>query len=228
MAEIAIKGAAKVVKFYNVSRLEIEGLDIDAIDLESQEDVRELFELVNDFIESGEADAYEPPAEIHGVDPEECAIRVGEKKLYSDDVVLKNENILSLVSSLQEAEEGEIFYVRSLEGEGVWEFESEEDIDAPQQLQLGYVDCSLLFDQYDVMREGYLDTICDTIMPEHIAYKDQRIELSEFLLHPTQIYAQLYVVKKDPIEGVNLLQKVDFGGRMLAGTDFIVDDFEEN
>ena len=228
MGNISIKGAAKVVKFYNISRLEIEGLDIDAVDLESQEDVREFFELVNDFIESGEADAYEPPIEIHGVDPEESVIRVDEKKLYSDEVILKNETLLSLVTSLQEAKEGEIFYVRSLEGEGVWEFESEGEIEEPHKLELGYVDCTVLFDQYDVMREGYLDTICDTIMPEHIAYKDQRIELSEFVLHPMQIFAQLYVVKKDPIEGVNLLQKVDFGGRMLAGTDFIVDDFEEN
>ena len=228
MAEITIKGAAKVVKFYNVTRLEIEGLEIDEFDLESREDVRELFETVNDFVETGEADAFEPPMELRGVDPEECAIRVAEHTLYSDEVVLANENIVSLVESIQDAEEGEVFYVRSFEGEGVWNFESEGDIDEPKTLQLGYVDCSILFDQYDVLREGYLDTICDTILPEHISYKNQRIELSEFLFNPVQVYGQLYVVKKDPIEEVNILQKVDFGGRMLVGADFDVDDFEAN
>ena len=228
MANISIKGAAKVIRIYNISRLEMEGLEIDEYDLESAEDVRELFEIVNDFIESGEADAIEPPLELQGVDPEECTIKVGERVVYPDEIVLRNANILELTKDIQSAKEGDIFYIRSLEGEGVWDLVSEKEIEDLRSLGIDYVDCSLLFDQYDIMREGYLDTICDTILPTHMHYDQSRIEVEEFIFHPTQIYGQLYVVKKDPIEEINILQKVDFGGRVLAGTDFIVDDFEAN
>ncbi|BCD67797.1 hypothetical protein [Nitratiruptor sp. YY09-18] len=228
MADISIKGAAKVIKLYNVSRLEMEGVEIDEFDLESAEDVKELFELVNEFVESGEADAIEPPLELQGVDPEECSIKVGDKTLYPDEITLKNANIIDLLQEIQDANEGEVYYIRSFEGDGVWDLESEEEIIDAQALSIDYVDCSILFDQYDLLREGYLDIICDTILPTNITYKGTKVEVEEFIFHPTQIYGQLYVVKKDPIEDINVLQKVDFGGRVLAGTDFIVDDFEEN
>ena len=208
--------------------MEIEGLDIAEVDLDSKEDVRELFELVNDFVESGEVDAFEPPVEIEGVDADECSVAVGDQKYYSDELQLQNSDILQLLSSIQECEEGEVFYIRSYEGDGVWEFDVDaENIDG-RKVKIGYVDCSILFDQYDILREGYLDLICDTLLPRTIAYEDASIELSEFNFHPQQVFGQLYIAKKDPIADIMVLQKVDFGGRSLVGADMNVDDFEEN
>ena len=228
MAVVSVKGAAKVLRVYNVSRMEIEGLDISEFDLESAEDVRELFELVNDFVETGEVEAFEPPVELNGVDPDECTIEIDGKRYTTDEVTLWNENIMDLLSNIQEAEVGDLFYIRSMEGDGLWDIDSDaEEID-PSKLAIGYVDCSVMFDQYDVLREGYLDFICDTILPEHMKYEDAMFELKDFVFFPVQVYGQLYVVVKDPVEDVKLLQKVDFGGRLLAGTDFIVDDFEAN
>ena len=228
MAVVSVKGAAKVIRVYNVSRMEIEGLDLSEFDLESAEDVRELFDLVNDFVETGEVEAFEPPVELNGVDPDECTIEIEGKRYTSDEVTLWNENIVELLSNIQEAKVGDLFYIRSLEGDGLWDIDSDAEHIEPSKLALGYVDCSVMFDQYDVLREGYLDIICDTILPEHIRYEDARFELKDFVFHPVQIYGQLYVVVKDPVEDVKFLQKVDFGGRLLAGTDFIVDDFEAN
>jgi hypothetical protein len=225
MGVIKIKGAAKVAKLYNVTRLEMEGVDFSEYDLESAEDVRELFETVNDFVESGEADAIEPPLEIQGVDPDESAIQIGEKSYFSDELTLKNIKLEELLEPIQDAEVGDIYYIRTLEGDGQWLIESEDEV-TPEDVEIGYVDCSLYFDQYDVLREGYLEVICDTVLPDRLSVKDQRVEVAEFIFDPVQIFAQLYrVVETD---GVKVLERIDYGGRVLAGTDFIVDDFEAN
>lgn len=228
MATITIKGAAKIVKIYNVTRMEIEGLDIEDVDLESKEDVKELFERVNEFVESAEVDAFEPPLVIEGVDPDDCCIKIDDTKCYSDEVTLKNYDITDLLAPIQNAQEGELFYIRSEEGDGLWDFESEGEIEDIASLSIGYLDCSIYFDQYDILREGYLDVICDTVLPRTISYNDMKIEFQELFFTPVQVYGQLYVVKIDPISETKILQKVDFGGRMLMDTDFIVDDFEEN
>ncbi len=228
MGIISVKGAAKVVRLYNVTIMQIEGLDVEDYDLESREDVRELFERVTEFVETGEVEAFEPPIELQGVDPEECTIKVGEKTLYPDEITLKNQNIIDLLPQIQESEDGEIYYIQSLEGDGLWDIDAEDENIDPSKLTIGYVDCSVLFDQYDILREGYLDVICDTILPPTIEAGDIVTEVEDFVFHPVQVYAQLYEVKTDPITGVKILQKVDFGGRFLAGADFLVDDFEEN
>ncbi len=228
MGVISIKGAAKVVRLYNVTRMEVEGLDVEDYDLESKEDVRELFERVTEFVETGEVEAFEPPLELQGVDPEECTIKVAEKTIYPDEITLKNQSIVDLLQEIQESEEGEVYYIQSLEGDGLWDIDAEEENIDPSTLSIGYVDCSVLFDQYDILREGYLDVICDTILPPTIKAGDIAMEVEDFVFHPVQVYAQLYEVKSDPVTGVKILQKVDFGGRFLAGADFLVDDFEEN
>ncbi|MRI83604.1 MAG: hypothetical protein C6I00_04210 [Nitratiruptor sp.] len=227
MHVVKIKGAARVVKLYNMSRLELEGLEIDEYDLASYEDVRELFELVNDFVESGEADALESPLELQGADPDECTIKVGDRTLYPDEITLLNASIEELLAPIQEAEIGDLYYVRSMEGDGQWLIESEEEVD-PSRIAIEYVDCSIYFDQYDILREGYLDTICDTILPQRFHLGEGVVEVAEFIFDPIQVYGQLYKVVEEPTSRVKVLQKIDYGGRMLAGTDFIVDDFEAN
>ncbi|MRJ02469.1 MAG: hypothetical protein GXO19_00920 [Epsilonproteobacteria bacterium] len=227
MGVIMVKGSAKVVKLYNVSRLEMEGVDWDNYDMGSQEEIRELFELINDFVEGGEADALEPPLELRGVDPDDCLIRVGEGTVYPDEVTLFNLNITDLLHSIQEADLHDIYYIRSMEGDGQWLLEVEGEVER-EKLSLDYVDCSIYFDEYDVLREGYLDTICDTLLPERLKVGESPAQVAEFIFDPIQVYGQLYRVVEDPVSGVKVLQKIDYGGRMLAGTDFIVDDFDAN
>ncbi len=225
---ISIAGKAKVAKIYNLARLEMEGVDFDEFDLESKEDVKELFEIVSDYVETAEADAIEAPQELHMADPDEVSIEIAGKKYYPDELVLKNQNIVELLSSIQEAKEGDLFYIVTMEGDGRWDIDCDTEEVAASDVALDYVDCSILFDQYDILKEGYLDVVCDTILPEKIEISGVQTELEEFFFEPIQMYGQLYVVKKDPVADINVLQKVDFGGRKLAGTDMDVDDFEEN
>ena len=228
MRTIDVGGSASVIKLYNVTRLEMEGVDLEDVDLASREDVAQLFELVNDFVETGEADAIEEPIEIRGADPDECVIKVEGKRLLPDEITLYNVKIDDLLAPIQDAEVGDIYYIRSMFGDGEWIIESDLDELDISKLGIGYTDCSLYFDQYDVLREGYLELICDTILPEKIVYDGEAIfELAEFVFDPVQVWGQLYKVVEDPA-GVKVLQKIDYGGRMLAGTDFIVDDFDEN
>jgi hypothetical protein len=228
MRSIDIGGSARVVKLYDLASLDIEGVDFADFDLASREDIAELFELVNDYVETGEADSLSDPVEIRGVDPDECVIKVEGERLTPDEVSLYNVALEDLLAPIQEAEEGDLYYIRSMEGDGEWIIESDLDELDISKLGIGYTDCSLYFDQYDVLREGYLELICDTILPEKIVYDGESIfELAEFVFDPVQVWGQLYKVVEDPA-GIKVLQKIDYGGRMLAGTDFIVDDFDEN
>ncbi len=225
MGTIKIKGAARVAKLYNISRLEMEGVDFSEFDLDNAEDVKELFEIVNDYIETGEADAIEPPLEIQAADPDESAIVIEGKNYYSDEVILRNIKLDELLQPLQEAQGGDIYYVRSMEGDGEWLLESEDEVNV-EDFSIGYVDCSLYFDQYDVLREGYLELICDTLLPTKVGVKDQKVEVAEFIFDPVHIFGQLYRVVD--VYGVKVLERIDYGGRVLAGSNFIVDDFEAN
>ncbi len=226
-ADIKVRGATKVIKFYNVTRMEIEGLDFENFDLEQKEDVEELFELINEFVESGEVDIYEPPLTIKGVDPDECTLEIGQKSYYPDEITLKNIDINELLSPIQDATIGDIYYVVMMEGDGTFLFESEDEQIAMEKFACGYVDCSVYFDQYDVLREGYLDLLCDKVLPEKMTYP-QKIELSEFDFEPIQSYGQLYRVIKDPIEDVKILERINYGGKRLVGANMDVDDFEAN
>lgn len=112
---LSIRGEANIIKFYNISRLEIENFDISSYDLESKEDLRELNEIVNDFIESGEADEYDIHKEIHGVDPETCELKItnGEEKILSlDDITLKNVDLEKILSDIANAGIGEALRCR--------------------------------------------------------------------------------------------------------------------
>ena len=226
MSDISIKGNAKIVKIYNLS--ELEELDIESFDLNTKEEIEEVYELISDLTETGEADAETSTITINGLDADDALITVDEEELTVDDIFLKNENINHIIADLEHANEGDIFFIKSLEGEGDWFFKSEKDIKKPNELSLEYVDCSVMFDEFDVLREGYLDFICDSVIPETISYKGVRIELDAFYLDPVQSYGELYIVKRDLDSNIKVLEKIPNSQRVLAGTDFIVDDFEEN
>ncbi|WP_200762419.1 hypothetical protein [Nitrosophilus alvini] len=217
---LSIAGRAKLVKFYNLSRLEIEGLDISQLDLEQKEDIEEFFEKVLEFTETGEAEAYEPPLEVHGCDTEICTIKLKNTEEYvlsADEITLKNIHIDEILKDIQHAKEGDIYFVKCFEGDALWDFDSdyEGEVD-PSKFKIGYIDCTIDIDQYEALSAGYYDILCDIIYTDYIEYDNSMFELVDFVFHPMKIYAQLYIVKKDPVTGLNILEKVDFGGRMIS------------
>lgn len=229
---LSIRGEAKIVKIYNVTRLNIEGIDISTYNLEDREEIIEFFEIVNDFVESGEADVYEMHTEIHGVEPETCKLKITNTKeieISLDEITLKNRKLDENLQNMLNANVGEIFFVKTFQGEALWDFDSdidEENIEA-NLLELGYLDCSFM-DKYEIMREDIYDLLCDTVTTDYIRYRGEGFELLDFVFHPIHIFSELYIVKEDPILETKILQKVESGGRRLAGTDIDVDDLENN
>jgi len=226
MSDITIKGRAKIVKIYNLA--EIEGLDIDNFDLNSKEEIDELYNSLNELTEIGEADSISSTIIINGINADDATITVDNQELTVDDIILKNENIKHIIADIEHAKEGDLFFIKTLEGEGTWNFKSDKDIKTVNNISLEYADCSIMFDQFDLLREGYLDFICDTILPETISHKGVHIELDEFYLTPTQSYGELYLLKKELISKSKILERITDSGRVLAGTDFDVDDIEAN
>jgi len=226
MSNITIKGHAKIVKIYNLS--EFDSLEIDNFDLSSKEGVDELYNYLNELTDIGEADSESSTVTINGLDADDATIVVDNQELSVDDLILKNENLKHIITDIEHAKEGDLFFIKTLEGEGTWYLKSDKDIKKVNDIYLEYADCSTMFDQFDLLREGYLDFICDTILPETISYKGVHIELDEFYLNPTQSYGELYILKKELISKSKILERITDSGRVLAGTDFDVDDIEAN
>ncbi|WP_281950572.1 hypothetical protein [Nitrosophilus kaiyonis] len=230
---LSINGTAKIFKIYNLSRMEIEGIDFSAYDIEVKEDVIELMEILNEFIETGEADAYDYHQEIHGVEPENCKFKLTNsttKEIVLDEITLKNIKPQELIKDIENANVGDLFFIKNFEGEALWDFDSDievENID-PQKLEIGYIECLEGLDQYDIFREGIYDLLCDTVSTDYIRYEGEKFELLDFVFHPIHIFAQLYIVKEDPLGETKVLQKVQYGGIRLAGTDLDVSDLENN
>jgi len=172
-------------------------------------------------------------SEIHGINPETCKFKLTnseEKDLFLDNITLKNIKIENLLRNIQEAEIGDIFFIKTFEGEALWDFDSDIETNSvePQSLEVGYIDCSIEHDQYDLFREGLYDLLCDTVSTDYIRYSGEKFELLDFVFHPAHIFVQLYVVREDPIAETKFLQKVEFDGIRLAGTDLDVSDIENN
>ncbi len=170
--------------------------------------------------------------EIQGVEPETCKLKITNSKeieISLDEVTLKNRKLDERLEDILDAKVGEIFFVKTFQGEALWDFDSyvdEENIEA-NLLELGYLDCSFM-DKYEIMREDIYDLLCDTVTTDYIRYRGEGFELLDFVFHPQHTFSQLYIVKEDPILEAKILQKVESGGRRLAGTDIDVDDLENN
>ncbi len=224
MALVTLRGNARVVKFYNLSV--IDELEIENYDLASQEDVKEVLERAAELVEEGEIEAVASPLELNVLSPEGAEAEVDEEPSEIEDITLTNKELDDVLEELQEAEIGDVFYVYSLEGEGNWDIDVDSDNIDLKEAEIDYIDCSAYFDQFDVLREGYLDLLCDTMIPESLRIKDIPTELKDFYLDSTQEYGELYVVRDS--DGVKVLERIPNSGRFLAGTDCNVDDLLEN
>ncbi len=221
---VTLYGEARIFKIYDLSRLEAEGLDISSYDLESKEDIKELFESVNELVESGEADAYGDYTEIEGLDPENCSIKADSARIVLDEAVLKPVEPARL---LEDIGEGRLFLVRIMEGEALWDLENELEpkrID-PQKLQIGYADC-LESDNYELLQNSLEALLCDTVLADRISYEDHDLERVDFVFRPLRIDSWLYL-KRETQTGT-ILERINYGGRRLADADLDLEEMEED
>jgi hypothetical protein len=208
-------GAAKV-GLYNLDQLELEGIESDAYDLNDRDDLLRYIEDVNALVESQELDLLEAACVVVGANPEEVEL-LGvsvdggeEQEIGYDALTLKNLSPAEPLGIIKEAEVGEVFYLRSEEGRGIWDLftESEESDFSPEKITMGYYDCGQDLDTYELLAESYYDYLCDTFVPAECDYAGNRFEIDNFDYKPSLISGSLYRVVLDPESGEKTLERL--------------------
>ncbi len=220
---LQISAESKVVKIYNLTRLKMEIFDINIDDLNEENDIDEFFDKVDEFIESGEADAISSPLEIRGIEPDEITDASlthpnGEKSSFNiDDVELDNCSLEKYVKEIKDAKVGDIIFIRSEIGKAEWSFTAscEEETADPKNIKIGYYNCAVEMDTYQVLSESYYYYLCDTLNPDYLYYKDNKFETDEFDFDPFYIYGQLYVIKEDLQSGEKVIEYIPHEGKAL-------------
>ena len=220
---IHLEGTTKKVGIYNLDQLELEGIESDAYDLTDREDLLRYMEDVNALVESGELDLLEAAEVVTGVDPETLDVLTvtvdgaEEQELDRDALTLKNIPITEPLAIIQRAEPGEIFYLRSEEGRGVWDLGTESDTESfrAEETELGYYDCSIGLDTYEILTESYFDYLCDTLVPTRSRYGENRLEVESFDFKPALISGAIYRVILDPQTGDKILERLPCPDRIF-------------
>ena len=228
--KLHIEAEGKKIGFYKLNRLEIEGLEIDPDTDFEEESIKELFETVNGYIESGELDELDASVTFTTFDPETARIVLDadgleEVEVSLDDLTLQNIDVDKKLALLEKSKIGDIFFVRTEVGDAYWDLGGEgEEAFTLQNVKLGYLDCAESHDQYEILRESYYDTLCDTVLPEEAYYNDKKLELDEHVLRTRQVYGELYVVRQELPGREKIFQKVSLEEKMrLDGYDDTVE-----
>ncbi len=225
-----IEAEGRKIGFYRLNRLEMEGLEIDPDTDFDEEGIKELFEKVNDYIESGELDELDSSMTLTTFDPETATIVLDadgleEVEVSLDDITLKNIDIDKKLALLEKSKIGDIFFVRTEVGEAYWDLAGTGEASfSLQKVELGYLDCTESHDQYDILRESCYDFLCDRVVPEEAYYNGERLELEEHVLRTQQVFGELYVVRQELPGREKIFQKVSLEEKMrLDGFDDTVE-----
>jgi hypothetical protein len=208
-----LEGTARRVGIYDLGALEPEAFDPDTYDLEDEADLARLAENIEAMAESGELDLLGNSIVVTGVEPETIdtlSLSRGEEEhpLEIDALRMKNLSACDPLKPLLEAEPGTLFYLRSEEGEGVWDLHAEIEETAGEEVEMGYYDCSRILDNYELLRESWFDYLCDTLVPDETRIAGVRTDTERFVFRPTRIEGALYRVAAEPGSETRFLERL--------------------
>ncbi len=223
---IHIEAEGRKIGFHILNRLEMEGVEIDADTDFDQENIRELFETINDYIESGELDELGCSQTVTAFDPETATITLDADNLEEVEVSLDDLSLESVdpdrrLELLKKTKIGDVIFVRTEVGEAYWDLSGEGEADfSLRQVSLGYLDCTDSLDTYDVLKESHYEFLCDLVLPEEARYKGEKLELDEHVLRTRQVYGALYIVRQELPGREKVLVRVTLEEKMrLDGPD---------
>ena len=229
--KLHIEAEGRKIGFYRLNRLEIEGVEIDP-DMEfDRENIQELFENINAFIESGELDEMDEAQTITTFNPEKATITLDadnleEVEISVDDLTLENINVDKKLELLEKAKIGDIIFIRTEVGDAYWDISGEgEATFSLENVKLGYLDCSQSHDQYDIFRDAYYDFLCDLVVPEEAHYNKTKLTIDEHVLRTQQVWGELYIVRDNIPDHRKEFERVDIGGPMLLDTTATPEEF---
>jgi len=220
MAQLFVTGEVDNLTFYNITT------GIKSLNPNSNYKIEELYEVVTNLLETGELDALILPQELKMISLENLYMELDGEVIDISSITLLNSDLDSLVD-ISPYEEGMVFLIRHYRGDGEFIYDLDYELEV-EDLSFDYIDCSQEFDQYDILRESYLEDFCDSVIADSLKYNGEPLEFEEFIFDPQLVKDELYIVKRDPITDLNFLEKLDIGGNRLHGTDCDVDDFERN
>lgn len=228
--KLHIEGEGRKIGFYKLNRLEFEGVEIDTDTDFDEVDIKELFENINAYIESGELDELDASHTITAIDPDSATVTLDadgldEVEVSMDDLSLKNLDVDRELKLLKSAKIGDIFFVRTEAGEAYWDLSGEgEESFSLQNVEIGYLDCTNSHDQYELLRDSYYEFLCDQIIPQEACYKGEKLELDEHVLRSCQVFGDLYIVRQELPGREKIFQRVTLEERMrLNGFDDTVE-----
>ncbi|WP_456392739.1 hypothetical protein [Nitratifractor sp.] len=220
---IHIEGQTRLVALYNLSSLDTESFRTEEYDLSDHGDLLRFVEEVNALAEEGELDALEDVRVVLALDPEgieELTLHRGTPQeagepLDSESFVLDNLSPYAPFEMVQRAEVGDLFYLRSESGRGIWDLAGEVPEEPEGPMEIGYYDCTEDLDIYDALRESYYDFVCDTMVPERLKVAGTPLSLDRFDFEPAQISGALYRVVEDPENGLKSLERLPVPPRLF-------------
>jgi len=223
MAQIALRGRGEVFSIYRI----IKDFEVDTskYDIGSKNDQEELYEKVEELVESGEIDAILPSFQMRILFKDELFIEVEDEEYEVDEVSLETQDLKELFSSFEDLQEGEIIYLRREVGEGEFVFESNKDDIKLNELSIAYIDCN---NYEDILQEDINEILCDSINVDSLKVANSKLEEVEGYFNPSNTIDNLYIVKYDEEANLYLLKRLDAGGTKLFDSDCYVDDFDKN
>ncbi len=220
---IHIEGQTRRVVLYNLNSLDAEAFTTDEYDFNDQSDLQRFIEEINALAEEGELDALEDVRAVLALDPEgieEITLHQGTpqeagESLDPENFILDNLSPNAPFEMIQRAEVGDLFYLRSESGRGIWDLTGEGAKEEESPMEIGYYDCTEDLDVYDALRESYYDFVCDTLVPERLKVGGTPLSLDRFDFEPAQIYGALYRVTEDSESGVKSLERLPVPPRLF-------------
>jgi hypothetical protein len=217
---ITIRGDIDSLTIYSISA---EDLDIDVESVDTKETQEEIHQTLESLVETGELDAITNPIDIRLANLEELEIDVDDDSYVKEEIGLNFSRLLSPIE-LEESEVGTVYLIRHYRGEAEISYRVEELDIEEAVFSLDYIDCSDEFDQFDILRESYLEEFCDTVVVDRLYCDGEELEYDEFIFNPQLIQDEIYIVKSE--DGVKFLEKIDTGDGKLFGSELYLDEID--
>jgi len=210
-----LEGEVSIVSLSNVG--EVDELDINIDDLNEESDIKDVMEQLDALYESSELDITTDIKKFTVMNPEDISYMgikyedEEEQDVSLDAFNLKNESFSPVKELLENANIGDLIYLRKTVGKSNWEFNIQVK-DKDEMLNFSYFDCSCIFDQYDLLLENYYSILCDAILPESLSTGESKAVVENHDIEPQIVYVELYKVAKNIQSGEKILERVDIPG----------------
>jgi hypothetical protein len=211
--KIVIEGTLTEISLNNLGA--IQNLDYDIEGLSDEAEIAEFMQELETLVESGDVESVGNQCKYKVIPSEEieylaCADEdAQEKEISLDRFTLVNKQLQEMQEFIEQSVVGDIIYLRKEQGKATYELSLEvESSDAKMQIE--YFDCSESLDSYDILRESYFESVCDTLLPESISTKEQRCIVENYLFEPQMIFGEIYKVIE--VDGVKTLDRVEIPG----------------